>query len=104
MRQELIELANKYKQAGDAIHDAIKKSVADAGGFINCSTKPFSQSPEPSTNTFNPNKKQVSPSSRDDIYYVPVSFEVTITQENGSAKVRYDFIKADCSHDMNPES
>lgn len=37
MRQELMELAQVYSQAGDAIHDAIKKSVASAGGFVNCS-------------------------------------------------------------------
>ena len=37
MRQELIDLANRYSQAGDAIHEAIKKSVVQAGGFVNCS-------------------------------------------------------------------
>ena len=41
MRQELIELANTYKQAGDAIHDAIRKSIANAGGFLNCSNNKF---------------------------------------------------------------
>ncbi|MBQ1913011.1 MAG: hypothetical protein II171_05575 [Bacteroidales bacterium] len=37
MRQELMELADTYRKAGDAIHDAIKKSIVDAGGFVNCS-------------------------------------------------------------------
>ena len=37
MRQELIDLANTYRQAGDAIHNAIKESIVQAGGFINCS-------------------------------------------------------------------
>ena len=41
MRQELIELANTYKQAGDAIHDAIKASIEKAGGFVNCSNNKF---------------------------------------------------------------
>lgn len=41
MNQELLELANAYKQAGDAIHDAIKKSIVEAGGFINCSNNNF---------------------------------------------------------------
>ena len=41
MRQELIELADTYKKAGDAIHDAIRKSIAEAGGFLNCSNNKF---------------------------------------------------------------
>ena len=30
-------LADSYRKAGDSIHDAIKKSIVDAGGFVNCS-------------------------------------------------------------------
>ena len=37
MREELIQLANTYLKAGDAIHDAIRESVRKAGGFVNCS-------------------------------------------------------------------
>jgi len=37
MRQELIDLADTYRKAGDAIHDAILQSVRNAGGFLNCS-------------------------------------------------------------------
>ncbi|MBQ9192515.1 MAG: hypothetical protein IJ156_02195 [Bacteroidales bacterium] len=37
MRKELTDLAATYRQAGDAIHDAIRESVRTAGGFVNCS-------------------------------------------------------------------
>lgn len=37
MRQELTDLANSYRQAGDAILEAIKASIQAAGGFVNCS-------------------------------------------------------------------
>ncbi|MBR1406604.1 MAG: hypothetical protein IJ578_06710 [Bacteroidales bacterium] len=37
MRKELIALADTYRQAGDAIHDAIRDSIRQAGGFVNCS-------------------------------------------------------------------
>ena len=37
MRQELIQLSETYRKAGDAIHDAIRASVLKAGGFVNCS-------------------------------------------------------------------
>ena len=32
-----MELAASYRQAGDAIHDAVRQTVQDAGGFLNCS-------------------------------------------------------------------
>lgn len=41
MRQELLELADTYRKAGDAIHDAIKKNIVEAGGFLNCSNNKF---------------------------------------------------------------
>jgi hypothetical protein len=37
MREELIQLADTYLKAGDAIHDAIRESIRKAGGFLNCS-------------------------------------------------------------------
>ena len=37
MRQELANLADSYKKAEDAIHDAIRESIRKAGGFVNCS-------------------------------------------------------------------
>ncbi len=37
MKQELIDLANTYREAGDAILQAIKESISAAGGFVNCS-------------------------------------------------------------------
>lgn len=37
MKKELIALADTYRQAGDAIHDAIRDSIQAAGGFVNCS-------------------------------------------------------------------
>ena len=36
MRQELMNLADTYRQAGDAIHDAIRDSIRKAGGFVSC--------------------------------------------------------------------
>ena len=36
MRQELINLAESYRKAGDAMHDAIRDSVRAAGGFLPC--------------------------------------------------------------------
>ena len=37
MQEELIELAETYRKAGDAIHDAIRDRIALAGGFVNAS-------------------------------------------------------------------
>ena len=37
MREELIQLADTYLKAGDAIHYAIRESIRKAGGFVNCS-------------------------------------------------------------------
>ena len=39
MKEELTALADTYRQAGDAIHDAIRDSIRNAGGFVNCSNK-----------------------------------------------------------------
>ena len=36
MRQELVRLADSYRQAGDAIHDAIRDSIRKTGGFLSC--------------------------------------------------------------------
>lgn len=36
MREELIQLADTYQKAGEAIHDAIRESIRKAGGFVNC--------------------------------------------------------------------
>lgn len=36
MRQELANLAESYKRAEDAIHDAIRDNVRAAGGFLPC--------------------------------------------------------------------
>ena len=36
MRQELASLADSYKKAEDAIHDAIRDSIRAAGGFLPC--------------------------------------------------------------------
>lgn len=41
MRQELIDLSETYRKAGDAIHDAIKASILKAHGFVNCSNNRF---------------------------------------------------------------
>lgn len=37
MKEELTALADTYRLAGDAIHDAIRDSIRNAGGFVNCS-------------------------------------------------------------------
>ena len=37
MRQELLDLSTQYLQAGDAIQDAIREIIKNAGGFINAS-------------------------------------------------------------------
>ena len=37
MNTKLMELADSYRQAGDAIHDNIRDAVRQAGGFVNCS-------------------------------------------------------------------
>ena len=37
MNKQLTALADTYRQAGDAIHDAIRESIRAAGGFVNCS-------------------------------------------------------------------
>ena len=37
MNTKLIELAESYRQAGDAIHDNICEVLRQAGGFLNCS-------------------------------------------------------------------
>ena len=39
MREELIQLADTYLKAGEAIHDAIRESIRGAGGFVNCSDR-----------------------------------------------------------------
>ena len=36
MRQELANLADSYKKAEDAIHDAIRDIIRAAGGFLPC--------------------------------------------------------------------
>ena len=36
MRAELVNLAESYRKAGDAMHDAIRDSVRKAGGFLSC--------------------------------------------------------------------
>lgn len=36
MRKELTDLADSFRQAGDAIHDAIKESILKEDGFVNC--------------------------------------------------------------------
>lgn len=36
MRQELVNLAESYQKAGDAMHDAIRDSIRQAGGFLPC--------------------------------------------------------------------
>lgn len=37
VKDELLRLADTYRQAGDAIHDAIREHIRQAGGFLNCS-------------------------------------------------------------------
>ena len=37
MNKQLTALADTYRQAGDAIHDAIRESIQAHGGFVNCS-------------------------------------------------------------------
>ncbi len=37
MRQELLDLSTQYLQAGDAIHDAVRDIIKNAGGFVNAS-------------------------------------------------------------------
>lgn len=37
MQKKLIELSNTYLEAGNAIHDADRDIIKDAGGFINAS-------------------------------------------------------------------
>lgn len=37
MNNKLMELADTYRLAGDAIHDNIREAVRLAGGFVNCS-------------------------------------------------------------------
>ena len=37
MRKELISLADSYREAGNAIHDAIRDIIKQAGGFVNAS-------------------------------------------------------------------
>lgn len=37
MNTELLNLSANYLQAADALHDAIRDIVKNAGGFINCS-------------------------------------------------------------------
>lgn len=36
MRAELVNLAESYRKAGDAMHDAIRDSIRQAGGFLSC--------------------------------------------------------------------
>ncbi|MBR1570714.1 MAG: hypothetical protein IJ651_08300 [Bacteroidales bacterium] len=35
MQEELNRLANSYREAGNAIHDAIREQISQAGGFLN---------------------------------------------------------------------
>lgn len=37
MKEELTRLAESYRNAGDAIYEAIRSAVDKAGGFVNCS-------------------------------------------------------------------
>ena len=37
MQEQLLHLADTYRQAGDAIHDAIRENIIKAGGFVNAS-------------------------------------------------------------------
>ncbi len=37
MNTKLMELADTYRQAGDAIHDDIREVLRQVGGFLNCS-------------------------------------------------------------------
>lgn len=37
MRQELLDLSSQYLEAGNAIHDAVRDIIRNAGGFINAS-------------------------------------------------------------------
>lgn len=37
MRPDLNALADTYRKAGEAIHDAIREDIRRAGGFLNCS-------------------------------------------------------------------
>jgi hypothetical protein len=37
MNKDLLELSNAYLEAGNAIHDAIRDIIKNAGGFINAS-------------------------------------------------------------------
>ena len=37
MQKRLIDLSNTYLEAGNAIHDAIRDIIKDAGGFVNAS-------------------------------------------------------------------
>ena len=37
MQKKLIDLSNTYLEAGNAIHDAIRDMIKDAGGFVNAS-------------------------------------------------------------------
>ena len=37
MQKKLIELSNTYLAAGNAIHDAIREIIKNAGGFVNAS-------------------------------------------------------------------
>jgi len=36
IKEELLSLAEAYRQAGDAIYDTIRESVRRAGGFVGC--------------------------------------------------------------------
>lgn len=37
MRKELLDLSAQYLQAGNAIHDAVRDIIRNAGGFVNAS-------------------------------------------------------------------
>ena len=37
MKKDLLELSNAYLEAGNAIHDAVRDIIKNAGGFINAS-------------------------------------------------------------------
>ena len=35
MQEQLLELANAYRQAGETLHDAVRARIEAAGGFVN---------------------------------------------------------------------
>ena len=39
MNKDLIKLSNAYLEAGNAIHDAVRDIIKNAGGFLNAANK-----------------------------------------------------------------